>query len=259
MRAYYEIEEAALNSWPALQTSSCGGWLVKSNRGYTKRSNSVQPLAHLAGGQELLDAKIRRCEAIYRQTGQPAIFKITPFAEPAELDAELARRGYRIADPSIVMTADIGELEPESAGADALVSGHPTAAWLRLMQEWGGCGEEALRLTEMMFEASTLPCQFALLHAEGRPVSLGLAVLDGRLLGFYDIMTAPECRGRGYGRRLLRHLLHWGREQGAEQAYLQVVSGNKAAERLYAGLGFREAYPYWYRVQQGEPVKSLLG
>ncbi|QJC52162.1 GNAT family N-acetyltransferase [Paenibacillus albicereus] len=259
MKAYYEIEEAALNSWPALQTSSCGGWLVKSNGGYTKRSNSVQPLLHLGGSLEQLETKIRRCEDIYRLTGQPAMFKITPFAEPAELDAELARRGYRVSDPSVVMTAEIGRLKPECAGADALVSSDPSAAWLRLMQEWGGCGEEELRLTERMFEASTLPRQFALLHAEGRPVSLGLAVLDGRLLGFYDILTAPDSRGKGYGRRLLRHLLHWGLEQGADQAFLQVLAGNKAAERLYAGLGFREAYPYWYRVQESDPVKSLLG
>ncbi|SDT49205.1 Acetyltransferase (GNAT) family protein [Paenibacillaceae bacterium GAS479] len=251
MRAYYEVEEAALNSWPALQTNSCSGWLVKSNRGYTKRANSVQPLAHKGKDIEQLELKISRCEAIYNRSGQPAIFKITPFTEPEELDVALARRGYEIADPSLVMVAPMDQLAPQHAGDGVLVSEQPSAAWLQLMHEWGGCGEEELRITSMMFEAAQLPRQFALLHAQGRPVSLGLAVLDGEQIGFYDILTAPDSRGKGHAKRLIRHLLHWGAEQGATQAFLQVVSGNGAAEKLYARLGFREAYPYWYRVQRG--------
>ncbi|MCM3745843.1 GNAT family N-acetyltransferase [Paenibacillus pasadenensis] len=250
MRAYYEVEEAALNSWPALQTSSCSGWLVKTNRGYTKRSNSVQPLAHIEADKERLQQKIERCEEIYNRSGQPAIFKITPFTEPAELDAVLAKRGYEIADPSHVMVASIGRLSPQDASGDVLSSGEPTAAWLQLLDEWGGCGEEALRITSLMFEASQQPRQFAVLHAEGRPVTLGLAVLDGLQIGFYDLLTAPDCRGRGYAGKLIRHLLSWGKENGADHAYLQVVSGNKPAESLYARLGFKEAYPYWYRVQK---------
>ena len=48
---------------------------------------------------------------------------------------------------------------------------------------------------------------------------------------------------------MLVGLLRWGRENGATRAYLQVVQENMPARSLYAQMGFREAYTYWYRVR----------
>jgi N-acetylglutamate synthase len=55
-------------------------------------------------------------------------------------------------------------------------------------------------------------------------------------------------RRRGYGHALVRGMLGWAAERGARHAYLQVVAANTPARRLYAGLGFREVYRYWYRI-----------
>ncbi|MDF2838169.1 MAG: family N-acetyltransferase, partial [Paenibacillus sp.] len=66
--------------------------------------------------------------------------------------------------------------------------------------------------------------------------------------GIYDLVTAPEARGRGYGERLTRGLFSYARTIGAELGYLLVVRDNAAANRLYDKLGFEKVYDYWYRV-----------
>ena len=80
-------------------------------------------------------------------------------------------------------------------------------------------------------------------------VGCGLSVLDGELLGIFDLVTDPLHRRRGYGAALMRELLGWGLDRGVRRAYLQVVKSNVAAAALYRKLGFTDAYQYWYRIR----------
>jgi ribosomal protein S18 acetylase RimI-like enzyme len=69
----------------------------------------------------------------------------------------------------------------------------------------------------------------------------------GGMAGLFDIFTPEDQRGRGHGHRLCAALLAQARLQGATTAYLQVGAENDAAQRLYARLGFLQAYRYHYR------------
>lgn len=90
---------------------------------------------------------------------------------------------------------------------------------------------------------------FALYYEQGMPVACGLGVLEHEVFGLFDIVTDPAQRKKGYGARLITNMLEWAGEQGAGRAYLQVVSTNQGALRLYAKFGFQELYCYWYRIQ----------
>jgi GNAT superfamily N-acetyltransferase len=87
------------------------------------------------------------------------------------------------------------------------------------------------------------------IHQHSEVVACGLGVREGSLVGYFDIVTDPAHRRQGLGSQLMRYLMQWASQRGATHAYLQVVAGNTAALNMYASLGFREIYPYWYRVK----------
>src|SRR5258705_8336599 len=98
------LEEVAMNAWPALQQLLFDGWIVRLAQGYTKRSNSVNPLfeSHL----DVVD-KIVACEHLFTAKKLPVVFRLTPFVSPAHLDQVLAQRGYHVIDPTLVMHLDL--------------------------------------------------------------------------------------------------------------------------------------------------------
>ncbi|GGD55781.1 GNAT family N-acetyltransferase [Paenibacillus nasutitermitis] len=251
---YRNIEELALNGWPALQTTLMDGWLLRTAEGYTKRSNSVSPL--YGGGEdstEVIRKRIRAAEQFYRTAGQDAIFKITPFAQPEILDMLLQEDGYDKVEPSSVRLLDAeafpepGKLWPEfEMRLEEVLSDR----WLHNMANLNQLSEPALETTRKLVVGSLQRKCFATLSVQGEPAACGLAVLERGYIGLYDIVVHPARRSRGIGQELITQLLQWGKAVGADACYLQVVQSNTPANRLYDKLGFKEIYSYWYRVKR---------
>ncbi len=55
----------------------------------------------------------------------------------------------------------------------------------------------------------------------------------------HDVIVDPEHRGRGVGRLLLDAALEFLRSRGAARVVLWTAERNEAAQRLFAGMGFR--------------------
>ncbi|WP_419873912.1 GNAT family N-acetyltransferase [Candidatus Pristimantibacillus sp. PTI5] len=241
---HLRIEEMSLNGWPALQTVVYDGWLLRFAEGYTKRSNSVNPLY---GHTLELDAKIRECEERYAGQNLRTVFKITPFSQPAGLDEELALRGYELVDETIVKTIHLTDVQTPSF-ADVWLENELSESWLDALTIFSKLTDEHRTATRKMLLQSPLQKCFALLHENGIPVACGYAVIEDGWVGLYDIITDPSKRNRGFGEQLVLHLLQWGKEQGAAEGYLLVVKNNKPANALYDKIGYSAQYEYWYRV-----------
>ncbi|WP_373777033.1 ribosomal protein S18-alanine N-acetyltransferase [Glaesserella sp.] len=63
-------------------------------------------------------------------------------------------------------------------------------------------------------------------------------VLDEATL--FNIAVAPQCQGKGYGKRLLQGLIGQLKQQGILTLWLEVRQSNTTAQGLYHALGFNE-------------------
>jgi N-acetylglutamate synthase len=239
------VEELSLNSWPALQTTFCDGWVLRFAGGYTRRANSIVPLYPTQGD---VAAKILACEEVYRDRGLPVIFKLTAESYPAELDALLAVQGYLAEARTSVQLMDLGQCA--DAPMDVCLTPAETEEWQAAFCRMSALGVHQQATHRQLLDAIVPDKCFAAVSADGHVVGCGLGVVQEGFLGLFDIVIDAGWRRQGYGERLVRSLLAWGEKQQAHTAYLQVMLNNEPALRLYAKLGFREWYQYWYRVKR---------
>jgi N-acetylglutamate synthase len=235
------VEEASINAWPAMQQLLVDGWLLRFSQGFTKRANSVIPL--YPDNRPVTD-KVRFCENVYARERLKCIFRLSSIGGHGELDAMLARRGYRHQDPTEVL----GRSLAGSAALSPRMCLLGSARWLDAYGSLTGMSEAARRLHGAILRAIPLPCAYAVIGTPNAPLACGLAVVEDDVMGLFDVVTAPDARRRGHGRELVSSLLAWGESQGARFAYLQMVEDNHPARGLYVGLGFATLYRYWYRI-----------
>jgi GNAT superfamily N-acetyltransferase len=242
------LEELTLNAWPGLKQVVRDGWIARLARGFTGRANCVVPL-----DEGTLDPaeKIEFFERLYAAHGLPTTLKLTDCSRPSDLGALLAARGYRESRRASVQVC--GDM-PEAI-EDDVVQARP-APWPQWTESVVGFRSfspaDAATFADIL-DAIALPCRFAVALDDRGVAGCGLAVLEDEWVGLYDIVTRADARRRGHGARVVRSLMGWARDNGASNAYLQVMIDNIPAQALYAGLGFREAYQYAYRTRNTRP------
>jgi len=236
-----QIEDAALNAWPAPRQMVYDGWLLRFTGGSSKRVNSV----NVRYPSTLpIDQKIRVCEAFYAHQGLPAIFRLPePFASP-ELIKALEDAGYETFDPTYVLGRgiEVGDALPTAIQARQM----PTSEWIALRAALTGIPLSQWQVHRAILDAIVPEKVLVGLFADHQPVACGMGVLEGDYLGYFSIYTAAMVRRRGYGSAVMAALTRWGIERGASFGYLQVEGDNDAALGLYARLGFKPCYRYHY-------------
>jgi GNAT superfamily N-acetyltransferase len=234
------IEEASLNAWPALSQMLFDGWIVRSAHGFTRRANSVTPLADL--GHRALGDRVRWCENHYARLGLPTLFRLPGCCGVEALEWHLLDRGYEAEDPNVVLCADLdADLE-----VPARVRFTDREPWLATYASLTGEPDNARKLHDLVLRNIPGDCLFAVAQEDGRPVACGLGVVEDDLLGLFDLVTDRDARRRGHGRALVAGLHARGHRAGASRAYLQMHVDNVPAAALYDAFGYRERYRYAY-------------
>ena len=236
-----QIEDAALNAWPAPRQMIYDGWMLRFANGYTKRANSVN--VHFESKLSLAE-KLRVCEKIYERMGLPVIFRLPdPFVSP-ELMAALDQAGHQVFDPTYVLGQEIERREkiPETVQMREM----DPEAWVKLRAELTGTSVDHWRVHREILKVIVPEKVLLGMYINDRAVACGMGVVEGDLLGYFSIYVGEQFRRNGYGEIMMWGLTNWGVDRGAKFGYLQVEGDNQPALALYEKMGFKVCYRYVY-------------
>lgn len=83
-------ELAGLDASAPPQQNDIDGWLIRLSPGKAKRSRCINALRQ---GSLPLDELLARCQRAFDAAGLPLAVRVTPWSQPADLDAHLAAKG----------------------------------------------------------------------------------------------------------------------------------------------------------------------
>ena len=241
-----DIEELSMNAWPAIQTKLYDGWVLRFAAGYTKRSNSINPIYN---SKISLQMKLDFCEKEYEHVNLPVIYKLTSASQPSDIDEELDKRGYNRVDETSVMIMEMVNYCQEKAG-DIHVATEFSDTWINGILKCSGINERDQMTARKLLNNIISEVVCVSKRVGDKFIGYGFGVIDRDCIGIFDIIVDKSSRGKGYGKNIMKGILNTAAEKGVKTAYLQVVAGNRPAENLYANLGFKEEYRYWYRVKR---------
>ncbi|ANW63207.1 GCN5 family acetyltransferase [Mycobacterium sp. djl-10] len=207
------LEYAAALAWPGTEQHWIGGWFLRAAGGHTSRANSAVPLQ--------MSATLAELPAVARWYGERGL--------PAWL--ALPERLLKVGAPGMkenrVLVRDI-----EAGPAGAITSAtRPDADWLRAYE----------RDVPVEVLTAVVDGEVTFASVGGAAVGRGAVTSapDGtRWLGISSVRVADEQRRRGHARTICEGLMGWGATRGATRCYVQVLSHNAAAIRLYESMGF---------------------
>lgn len=211
------LEHAAAFGWPGVEQQWQGGWLLRFGHGSTRRANSAVPLLPSPGADLGAIADWYSARGVAPLLAAPdRLYRV-----PAEVPTD---------GENLVMTKELTDLP---APSNIRLRARPDDEWL-------GRQPRAIP-TDVLTAVLDGEVAFGVLAdaAVGR-VAVTDAPNGTRWAGLSAVHVDGGMRRRGLARELCTALSGWAVDHGATRAYVQVLTDNTAARRLYESMGFGE-------------------
>ena len=193
------IEELSINALPSLETMIYDGWLIRFSNGFSKRSNSINPL-YLSNIK--LEHKIARCEQLFKERNYPIIYKMTSSDLESDLDILLEEKDYKQIDITNVLLLNLNKV-PSTSSENIIVYKYLEKEWLLDFCKLSNIDYKNTDILRVML-GSIIPSKYYIsLLLDGETIACGLGVLEDHFMGLFNIIVDLKYRGKGYGRELL--------------------------------------------------------
>ena len=243
----FTIEELSMNAWPAIKTLLYDGWVIRLSNGYGNRANSINPIYPSVIN---LEEKLKYCADLFGRCNLPAAYKIIgyegnkPCDEHRAIEEKLEGLNYQKINETSIQTCET-MAKPRYEGI--VVSNDFDDRWIVSVIEYNRIEDEHIP-TFKKIVGNIAGEKIVVRREEGNEIAgCGYGAIGNDYVGVFDIVVKESFRGKGYGREIVETILSEAYQRGVKKSYLQVMINNPAALHLYAKLGYREIYRYWYR------------
>ena len=218
-------------SWPPVSSEAAGPFRRRDGAGGGKRTSAT--VLEGAYSDAALDA-----------LGPEPLFQIRLGADADQdaLDHALEARGYRIVDPTVLMTAPIDTIAEKPKPITLPTIWPPLAIHRRI---WEAAQVGPARIAVMHRAAD--PKTAAIARIRDKPAGVGFVSVHDGIAMLHALYVEPPFRREGVGRDMVRGLAWWAEQNGAQTFALAVVAANAGARALYNDLGMSEVAAYHYR------------
>jgi len=239
----FKIEEYSMNAWPALNTYLYDGWIIRFSNGYTKRANSI----NLINKSKInIIEKIEFCEKLFKNQKLPVVYKIIGTEESKEIDLKLESLNYEKIDlTSVQILNHIPVYFKKSI--NLIIESKFTDDWIYGLINCSKINLEHTETVKAMLKNILSDVIVVQVRHNNEIIGCGYGAIEDEYVGIFDIIVKEEHRRKGYGKEIVENILREAADRGISKSYLQVVSNNYPAVKLYKDLGFEEYYKYWYR------------
>lgn len=99
--------------------------------------------------------------------------------------------------------------------------------------------DKALEALSEYYQVPT-EAYFLLLNNDRLVGGAGIGMADEKLqiCELQKMYFLPEARGKGWGKRMMKHCLEFAKNVGYKQCYIETLPSMKAAQKLYQEVGF---------------------
>lgn len=244
------LQEISILTWPPKISLNLNGWKIRISEGITKRANSVSPVDYTG---ENLNDDILTVENYYRVNKLPSIFQLHDTFEPPSLQDKLLSLNYEIIDETIVMMANIDEinLPYQNKKYEFHLLENELNKWLKELQIINQADKLQIDgRREIISRIAQSNVGYFIARDNGKTVAVGLAVLQENYMVIYSMFTHLDYRRKGIAQTLLANMIEWGEVNLVDRVFLQVESENRLARNLYKKVGFKEKHRYRYLIKE---------
>ncbi|MEP3274754.1 MAG: GNAT family N-acetyltransferase [Stappiaceae bacterium] len=244
------FELANLSNRPSSETIVDGDWIVRLTKGHpSRRLNSLTILSPT--DHKNFRTRLGTVFDSFVRNDRPLCVRWTPLM-PIVVDAHLSILDWSREAETVVMAAHLEDLRASRSKETSSFSGNITACsleeWIAIYCDLGGITADAAEQLLINFEKSSAElCCLVAKSKSGVPLSVVMAAIEGDLVGFFEVFTAPHARRQGCASELIAEALRTGSDRGAKTTWLQVMSSSRQALRLYEKIGYDAVYSYHYR------------